>query len=458
MSNGVQKTPISPLHWDMILTSIYDSACVPFLGAAVNITNDARKYKGLPLGPEVALRLIGRMIDTQVCDAKELAEVTVVSNEFKAQGLDEDLARLWVHNLPRVALHVEVKSKGDRPFLAGKLREILADHLCEPSGLLSVLAALPLRLIVTTNFDRLMERALDQVLQKSWSVSVSDLVGAKSLALKLRAGTDAVSHYIESELAPQTRRAIAAYDGAVAPPLALLESLAQDLNRLVKGPTLYDQHRFAAVHVSDEARKLAGATVGGPLVRLNRLLLEDAYPTELRASQKPYELVVQPVEGFSEEEGQRLLDNPPADDVLIVYKIHGSFKDAPKAAPPPAGAGVVITEEDYIQFLTVINERVKGVPTHIVERLTRSTLLFLGYSLDDWDFRTLHKGLIEQRLAKHQRRTAFAIQWRPPRFWVEYWTRKGVEIYDCDIYDFAEELQERYVKTYGSLAARAPSA
>src|SRR6185503_13444934 len=143
MSNGdesTNKTPIDPLHWDMILTSIYEGSCVPFLGAAVNITSVPRQYTGLPLGPEVALRLISKMIGADVAQAKELAEVNVVSQPFKKQGLDEDLARLWVQHLPRVALHMEVKGKGDRPYLTGRLREILDDHVCTPSQLLRVLA------------------------------------------------------------------------------------------------------------------------------------------------------------------------------------------------------------------------------------------------------------------------------------------------------------------------------
>jgi hypothetical protein len=451
------RTPIIPLHWDMILKSIYEGSCVPFLGAAANITNATRNYSGLPLGPEVALRLIGKMIGVTVAEAKQLAEVTVVSDSFKQQGLDEDLARLWVHNLPRVALHVEVQGNGDRPFLTGSLREILADQMCQPSKLLHVLSNIPVRLIVTTNFDQLLERALNDALAQAWSVTPDDVKDVKSVVTKLQAGADALSQHLEGQLSAATRNALAAYDGASDPPDALKTELAADLDRLVHGPSLYDPQRFAHVHLGDETRNLLGTAAAERLLRLNRLLLEDAYPNEIRPSRKPYQLVVQPVEGFSEEEGKRLLDNPPPDDVPVIYKIHGSFAAPGPAPAPAAGAGVVITEEDYIQFLTVINEHVKGVPTHIVERLTFSTLLFLGYSLDDWDFRTLHKALIEQRLSRHQRRTAFAIQWHPPKFWVEYWKPKGVQIYDCDIYDFAEDLEDMYKEKYGSLSARAPS-
>jgi len=120
------------------------------------------------------------------------------------------------------------------------------------------------------------------------------------------------------------------------------------------------------------------------------------------------------------------------------------------------GTGLVVTEEDYIQFLTVINDPLTGVPTHVASKLATSTLLFLGYSLEDWDFRTLYKALIEQRLSKYQRRTAFAIQWHPPEFWVKYWRAKGIVIYDCDVYDFAEELKRRYAERYDSLRVSAP--
>jgi hypothetical protein len=124
-----------------------------------------------------------------------------------------------------------------------------------------------------------------------------------------------------------------------------------------------------------------------------------------------------------------------------------------------ARADVVVTEEDYIQFLTVVNDPVKGVPNFIGGKLTTSTLLFLGYSLEDWDFRTLYKTLVEQRPSKLERRVAFAVQWDPPDFWVEYWRPKGVRIIDWDVYEFADELERRYVAKYGSLdaCARTPA-
>lgn len=455
MSNGTSnKTPISPLHWEMILKGIYERSCVPFLGAAVNISNVARAYSGLPLGPEVALRLIGTMLGTKVESTDQLARITDVSPQLAQQGLHDDLARLWFQNLPRVALHVEVKG-GDRPFLTGKLREILPDQKCEPSHLLQVLAEMPLRLIVTTNFDRLLERATERALIKSLSVQAEDLLNAGSLIRKLRNVQDPLSQHLQSQLAPATQQWLATYQETAEPSQELRSALANDLNRLLHAGSLYDEKSFLEVPLTDDTRALRDRNpTGAELLRLNRLLLEEAYPAELRRARKECTVIVQPVEGFTDAEGKEHQTNPPQDDVFIIYKIHGTFTGT-EPSPSEADNRVVITEEDYIQFLTIINEPVKGIPNYVLSKLANSTLLFLGYGLEDWDFRTLHKALIEQRLTKYQRRTAFAIQWRPPKFWVDYWRSKNVQIYDCDIHDFAEDLERLYVERYGSLSASA---
>ena len=80
-------------------------------------------------------------------------------------------------------------------------------------------------------------------------------------------------------------------------------------------------------------------------------------------------------------------------DGLILYKMHGSFLDRLDSEKLPP---IIVTEDDYIQLLTVVGGKDIGVPRPILRRIIPSTLLFLGYSLEDWDFRTIYKGLIER--------------------------------------------------------------
>ena len=59
-------------------------------------------------------------------------------------------------------------------------------------------------------------------------------------------------------------------------------ALAEDITKLMKGPSLFEAQRFARVPLSDETKQLlALAPQGGELVRLNRCLLEDAFPADL---------------------------------------------------------------------------------------------------------------------------------------------------------------------------------
>jgi hypothetical protein len=111
---------------------------------------------------------------------------------------------------------------------------------------------------------------------------VDDLKDAGSLANKLRAKKDPLSQYLHSQLSPKTQRLLEQYDATAQPNLELLIFLAADLNQLLKGPSLHDNNRFKQVVFSDETEGLlAKENTGGGLLRLNRLLLEDAYPHEI---------------------------------------------------------------------------------------------------------------------------------------------------------------------------------
>jgi hypothetical protein len=62
----------------------------------------------------------------------------------------------------------------------------------------------------------------------------------------------------------------------------LSKALVSDLNAVVCGPPLYEKDRFEKVDLSAETLELLKRSPEGEdLRRLNRLLLQDAYPTEL---------------------------------------------------------------------------------------------------------------------------------------------------------------------------------
>jgi hypothetical protein len=309
------KINIDKTDWDLITKRIQQGRCVPFLGAGVNVSS--KGYEGLPLGPAVARKIAESLTGTKLAPFKELAEV----KDNDALAAVRDLVRHGLEDLPRVSFLYQ------RAYDYPDLMELLVEELnraCDPSPLLKTLAPLPFKLIITTNYDRLMEQALDE------------------------AGREFIT-------------------------------------------------------------------------------------------------VVQPADGFDEfsraEVEDRLADRG---DKLILYKIHGSF-DENGDGPGSELSRIVVTEEDYIEFLAIARTPDAGVPELVITELAGSTLLFLGYSLEDWDLRTLFKGLVES-LPTHRRRRSFAVQLKPAEFWVKFWAAKEVDIFDADVYAFARQLQKELDK------------
>ena len=73
---------------------------------------------------------------------------------------------------------------------------------------------------------------------------------------------------------------------------------------------------------------------------------------------------------------------------------------------------IVLTEDDYLDFLVAVAGEPKLLPHQIKRALAGASLLFVGYRLADWNFRVIHRGLVmagEQSL----RRLSVTVQLRP---------------------------------------------
>ena len=349
---------ITDLQWNAILDSIDSENCIPFLGAGVNVSRKDPEYKGLPLGNQVALRLVRSFVDQKILNDEQLDTLTnkaaedvrlrlaqaiagrgeqpmtpeEVEQHLRNSGPLPNLLRAALPDLSRVALEVQMGAGFN--FLWRRLREILPDASVKPSPMLESLAALkkpapgakhgsgvsPFQLIVTTNYDRLLERAF-------------------------------------------------------------------------------------------------------------------------KASGLNYVPVVQYTSGIeieNEKDTQKKVANPQG---TIIYKIHGTFVEGDEQRQ---AKGVILTEEDYIEFLSILGDQEKGVPPLISSKMRLGgTILFLGYGLQDWDFRIIYKSMIES-IEPNLRPQSFAIQKNPPDYLVRYWMRKNVDILNVDLYEFAEELRARW--------------
>ena len=120
----------------------------------------------------------------------------------------------------------------------------------------------------------------------SGKFSPDDLIGTASFATKILAPSDDLARFVRSKLRPETLAAMGPWrDGGIIGPSGQAPVLS-DLNAIVMGPSIWAPGLFAGIPVRPEVRTAAERSLsGGERSRLNRRLLEDAFPREL--SRKP---------------------------------------------------------------------------------------------------------------------------------------------------------------------------
>jgi hypothetical protein len=137
----------------------------------------------------------------------------------------------------------------------------------------------------------------------------------------------------------------------------------------------------------------------------------------------------------------------PSVERPLVFHLFGTF-DEPFS--------LVLTEDDYFDFLLGIATNRELVPIVVREALADSALLFLGFELDDWAFRVVLRTLVNQQGRSRRSRYAHIAGQlipqehdvlepdRASRYLEAYFTASAdISIYWGSAQDFARELQTR---------------
>jgi SIR2-like domain len=143
-----------------------------------------------------------------------------------------------------------------------------------------------------------------------------------------------------------------------------------------------------------------------------------------------------------------LLSNPgtPLDAANpVVFHLHGHLGVLDS---------IVLTEDDYLDFLVAISrgpmisrDPCSVLPHQIAQALSGTSLLFIGYALQDWDFRVLHRGLVATRNPS-LRRFSVAVQLElsgaAEEYVERYFHKMDVSVFWGDARAFCTELRQRW--------------
>jgi hypothetical protein len=116
----------------------------------------------------------------------------------------------------------------------------------------------------------------------------------------------------------------------------------------------------------------------------------------------------------------------------VILKIHGDV-DRDEVERDT----YVVTEDHYIDYLA--GESVRGlIPAYLMRRIRESDLLFLGYSMRDWNLRVILRQIwSEQGISTG----GWSIQLRPSEIDRRFWARQRIEILDVALEDWVEAMR-----------------
>ena len=123
-----------------------------------------------------------------------------------------------------------------------------------------------------------------QLENNATAFSSSAIIDPVGLIQRLQHPADPISTYLRPHVTAAL--AVTAESNSNAIPKPIISEMARQLTDLINGPPIYDPDRFSGVALRAETRELLRRqpTGGQALVRLNKLLLEDAFPALLARS------------------------------------------------------------------------------------------------------------------------------------------------------------------------------
>lgn len=110
----------------------------------------------------------------------------------------------------------------------------------------------------------------------------TDIKDIDSLKSKMKNPKDPVSLYIRERLSPDTRKLLSEEGLSKEAADKAKNAMINDLNEILQGVSIYDENRFSHIVFSRETKDIIKQNPSGiERLRLNRLLLEAAYPAEI---------------------------------------------------------------------------------------------------------------------------------------------------------------------------------
>ena len=153
----------------------------------------------------------------------------------------------------------------------------------------------------------------------------------------------------------------------------------------------------------------------------------------------------------------------PSKESPLVYHLFGRIEpqenlDGSEGDSSDFMNSLVLTEDNYFDFLIGATENKEQIPPAVRRAFSDNSILFLGFQLEDWNFRILYRSIMRRQGSKkganipHVAVQLDPEEWRVQepkrarRFLKSYFKNPEVSIYWGSVDDFVKELLRNYYR------------
>lgn len=128
--------------------------------------------------------------------------------------------------------------------------------------------------------------------------------------------------------------------------------------------------------------------------------------------------------------------------LVVIYKIHGCVN----AELEYADEGVVISDNDYVDYVSQMAQTDGVIPAHVSSLMWEKPFWFLGYSLSDWNVRSIYQTLKKRSNPDKRAIKDYSVMRSVGKFEQLFFDKNDITIFLAELNEFAENILKAWRK------------
>jgi hypothetical protein len=118
--------------------------------------------------------------------------------------------------------------------------------------------------------------------------------------------------------------------------------------------------------------------------------------------------------------------------LVVVYKVHGCVHPEMEFGDE----AVVISDNDYVDYVSQMGRTQGVIPAHVSELMREKRFWFLGYSLSDWNVRSIYETIKTRSNPDGKPRNDYSVMKSVGKFEELFFDKNDITIFEVALNDF----------------------